>query len=162
MLAGRRGLMCRAAAAILTFCSLLIVASTVPIRTANAAGYCPNPAHARPEKVPADLVPALAAAFGADKEAVRNGGFVRCVGAKLMGCYVGANLNCDKADTRRTSYGAAAWCREHPGATVIPMASTGHDTIYAWSCKGSQPVPGKAVVKVDRQGYAADNWKEIH
>ena len=42
----------------------------VPMRTANAAGYCPNPAHARPEKVPAELVPALAAAFGVDKGAV--------------------------------------------------------------------------------------------
>ena len=40
------------------------------MRTANAAGYCPNPAHARPEKVPAELVPALAAAFGVDKGAV--------------------------------------------------------------------------------------------
>jgi len=147
--------------AILTF-GVLLVASALPTRSASAAGYCPDPAHARPEKVPADLVPALAAAFGVDKDAVRSGGFVRCVGGKLLGCYVGANLNCDKADTRRTSFGAAAWCREHPGATDIPMASTGHDTIYAWSCKGSHAVPGKAIVKVDRQGYVANNWKEIH
>ncbi len=152
----------RATAAVLAFCSLLILASAVPMRAASAADYCPNPAHARPEKVPVDLVPALAAAVGADKDVVRNGGFVRCVGAKLMGCYVGANLNCDKADTRRTSFGAAAWCRDHPGASVIPMSSTGHDTIYAWSCKGSHAVPGKAIMKVDRQGYVADNWKEIH
>ena len=151
----------RAAAAVLTSCSMLVLASAVPMRAA-AAGYCPNSAHARPAKVPDDLVPALAAAFGADKDAVRSGGFVRCVGGKLMGCYVGANLNCDKADMRRSSFGAAAWCRSHPGAADIPMVATGHDTIYAWSCKGGHAVPGKAIVKVDRQGYVADNWKEIH
>jgi len=152
----------RAGVLAIMFYGLLILASAVPTRTASAAGYCPNPEHARPAKVPAELVPALAAAFGADKDAVRNGGFVRCVGGKLMGCYVGANLNCDKADMRRSSYGAAAWCRDHPGATDIPMAATGHDTIYAWSCKGSHAVPGKMIMKVDRQGYVADNWKELH
>jgi hypothetical protein len=148
--------------AILTFCGLLIVASAVPMRAARAAGYCPNLAHARPEKVPADLVPALAAAFSADKDVVRNAGFVRCAGRKLMGCYVGANLNCGKADMRRSLFGAAAWCRSHPGAADIPMAATGHDTIYAWLCKGRRAVAGKAIVKVDRQGYVAGNWKEIH
>jgi len=152
----------RAAVVAITFCGLLIAANAAPIRAAGAAGYCPNAAHARPEKVPADLVPALAAAFGADKDAVRNAGFVRCVGRKLMGCYVGANLNCDKADMRRSSFGASAWCRSHPGAADIPMVATGHDTVYAWSCKGSHAIPGKIIMKVDRQGYVADNWKEIH
>lgn len=152
----------RAAAGVLTFCGLLVLVGAVTMNAANGAGHCPNPAHARPAKVPDDLVPALAAAFGADKDAVRSGGVVRCVGGKLMGCYVGANLNCGKADMRRSSFGAAAWCRSHPGATDIPMAATGHDTIYAWSCKGPHAVPGKTIVKVDRQGYVADNWKEIH
>jgi hypothetical protein len=150
-----------AVTAILTF-GVLLIASTMSMRAADAAAYCPNPAHARPEKVAGDLVPALAAAFGVDKDAVRSGGFVRCAGAKLLGCYVGANLNCDKADTRRTSFGAAAWCRDHPGAADIPMASTGHDTVYGWSCKGPHAVPGKMIMKVDRQGYVANNWKEIH
>jgi hypothetical protein len=150
------------ATAVLAFCGLLLLACAVPMRAAGAAGYCPNPAHARPEKVPADLLPALAAAFGVDKDAARNGGVVRCVRGTLMGCFVGANLNCDKADMRRSSLGAAAWCRSHPGAADIPMAATGHDTIYAWSCRGGHAVPGKAVVKVDRQGYVAQNWKEIH
>ncbi len=151
-----------AVTAILTFCGLLLLASAASMGAANAAGYCPNPAHTRPEKVPAELVPALAAAFSVGKDMARDGGVVRCVGRKLMGCVVGANLNCGKADVRRTSFGAAAWCRSHPGATDIPMAATGHDTIYAWSCKGHNAVPGKAVVKVDRLGFVANNWKEIH
>jgi hypothetical protein len=152
----------RAAVLAITFCGLLSLGGIVPLRAANAAGYCPNPEHARPEKAPADLVPALAKAFGVENGAVRDAGFVRCVGGKLMGCYVGANLNCDKADTRRTSYGASAWCRSHPGAADIPMSATGHDTVYAWSCNGDRAFPGKMIMKVDRQGYVADNWKEIH
>jgi len=151
-----------AEAAAALFVSVLICASAGAIRPAYAApAYCPNPAHARPAKVPTGLVPAVAAAFNISKDAVPNTAFVRCAGAKLMGCYVGANLNCDKANTRRVLPGATAWCRQNPGATSIPMAATGHDTIYGWSCKGRRAVPGKQVMKVDARGYIADNWKEI-
>ncbi len=146
----------------LVLCALLVVlANALSMRAAHAATYCPNPAHARPAKVPPDLVAAVAAAFNIDKSAVPNTAFVRCVGATLMGCYVGANLDCDKANTRRVLSGATAWCRSNPNATNIPMAATGHDTVYEWSCKGKRAVAGKQVMKVDPQGYIADNWKEI-
>jgi len=78
-----------------------------------------------------------------------------------MGCYIGANLICDKADTRRVLPGATAWCRDNPGSIGIPMSATGHATIYDWSCKGRCAVSGKAVLTVDPQGYIADNWKQI-
>jgi len=137
-------------------------AGVMPVQPAQAAGaYCPNPAHGRPAKVPADFVSAVAKAFQTDADAVRDAAFVRCVGARLMACYVGANLNCDKADMRRTLAGATAWCLQHPGATDIPMAATGHDTIYQWSCNGHRAVAGKAVMTVDAQGYVAENWKEV-
>jgi hypothetical protein len=123
--------------------------------------YCPDRAHAAPAKVPAGLVPAVAAAFRIDAPAARDGSFVRCAGPTLMACYVGANLVCDKADTRRTLPGATAWCRDNPGATSIPMAATGHGTIYDWSCNGRRAVAGRTLVKVDGQGYIADNWKEL-
>jgi hypothetical protein len=141
--------------------ALLCAASAVSPQPAAAQSYCPNPAHARPGKVPVDLAAAVAKAFQIDAGAVRDAAYVRCVGGKLMGCYVGANLDCDKADTRRTLPGATAWCRENPGSSNIPMSATGHDTIYAWSCKGSRAVVGKAVMMVDLQGYVANNWKEI-
>ncbi len=108
-----------------------------------------------------DLVSSIAKAFQIDEPAAASGAFVRCAGAKLMGCYVGANLVCDKADTRRALPGATAWCRDNPGSTGIPMAATGHATIYDWSCKGPHAVAGKAVISVDPQGYIAENWKEI-
>jgi hypothetical protein len=150
------------AAAVLLFFALLAGTSAVATRPASAApAYCPNSAHARPAKVPTGLMPAVAAAFNIDKDAVPNTAFVRCVGAKLMGCYVGANLDCGKANTRRVLRGATAWCHQNPGAANIPMAATGHDTVYEWSCKGRRAVAVRPVMKVDPQGYIADNWKEI-
>jgi hypothetical protein len=144
------------------FFALLIaaVAQNPPARAAEP--YCVNPAHARPEKVPESLVPRVAAAFQIDASAARGGALVRCVGEALMGCFVGANLVCGKADTRRHLPGASAWCRANPGAANIPMAATGHATIYAWSCAGHRAVAGKTIATVDAQGYIAENWKEIH
>jgi hypothetical protein len=149
-------------AAAVLFSVLLVCANAGATRPAHGAStYCPNPTHSRPAKVPPELVPAVGAAFNIDKDTTPNAAFVRCAGAKLMGCYVGANLVCDKANTRRVLPGATAWCRQNPGATNIPMAATGHDTIYEWSCKGRHAVAGKQVMKVDPRGYIADNWKEI-
>jgi hypothetical protein len=140
----------------------LIAIAGAPMQSAAAEpSYCPHPAHARPEKVPADLIASVASAFHIDDTSVRNAAFVRCAGRKLMGCYTGANLVCDKADTRRALSGASAWCQEHPGSDGIPMAATGHGTIYEWFCKGRRAVAGKAVLTVDRQGYIAENWKDI-
>jgi hypothetical protein len=140
---------------------IFFASSIVFAQSGSAAPYCPNPAHARPEKPPPDLAAAVAKAFQIDAAAMENVAFVRCLGAKLMGCYVGANLVCDKADRRRVLPGASAWCRDNPGSPEVPMAATGHGTIYEWSCQGTRAVAGKATVTLDRQGYIADNWKEI-
>jgi len=145
----------------LLFAAMIVIAIS-PVKPGLTAGsYCPNPDHATPAKVPPDLMGAMATKFQIDNDAVRNAAFVRCAGPKLMGCYVGANLDCDKAETSRSLPGATAWCRENPGSKIIPMAATGHDTIYLWSCKGRHAVAGKARVTVDPQGYIADYWREI-
>jgi len=143
------------------FAALIAIANTPAQPAAAEEPYCPNPAHASPAKVPSDLVTAVAETFLIDNAAVRDAAFVRCVGRKLMGCYIGANLNCFKADKRRALPGATAWCRENPGSKGIPMSATGHNTIYEWSCKGRRAVAGEAVMTVDSQGYIADNWREI-
>jgi hypothetical protein len=49
----------------------------------------------------------------------------------------------------------------NPDAQIIPMAATGHDTIYAWRCAGQRELAAKVVVAVDRDGYDAGNWKEV-
>lgn len=140
----------------------VFVAAVMPVQSAAAEQpYCPDVGHRSPGKVPAGLMAAVAKTFQIDNGAVRDAAFVRCDGSKLLGCYVGANLDCDKADTRRTLPGATAWCRENPRSTGIPMSATGHDTVYEWSCKGRRAVAGKAIVTVDPQGYIAGNWKPI-
>jgi hypothetical protein len=139
----------------------LLAGGIVVAQHAAAEPYCPNAAHAAPAQVPPDLVPAVANAFGLGPGAL-GAAFVRCVGPKLMGCMVGANLVCDKADTRHELPGATAWCKDNPRSDVIPMAATGHATIYEWSCKRRRAVAGKALVTVDPQGYIAENWKDVH
>jgi hypothetical protein len=132
------------------------------IASAESAPYCPDRTHNSPVKTPVDLTVALAKAFEMSPAVAGDASYVRCVGPKLMGCAIGANLVCDKADKRRALPGATAWCHDNPDAPSIPMAATGHGTIYEWSCKGSEAVAGKEIVKVDAQGFIADNWKEIH
>ncbi len=73
----------------------------------------------------------------------------------------GANLNCGKADTLRTSAGGNFWCRSHPGAAFIPLFATGHATIYAWRCDGRTAVPQRQVRDVDPRGFTAANWKRL-
>ncbi len=141
---------------------VVFAATTLAMRPALAAdAYCPDPAHATPAEVPADLADAVSKALEVPAADLHGAAYVRCVGPVLMGCYVGANLVCDKADTSRSLPGATAWCHDNPGSKFIPMAATGHATIYNWSCRGHRAVPGKAVVTVDPQGYIADNWKKI-
>ena len=151
----------RLAGEVFLFATLITVVAAPPRAAAGEKRYCPSASHSRPEKVPTDLVASVAKVFKIDATAVHETALVRCVGRKLMGCYVGANLNCDKADRRRALWGATAWCRENPGSMGIPMSATGHATIYEWSCKGRRAIAGKVVMTVDPQGYIASNWKQI-
>ncbi len=80
-------------------------------------------------------------------------------GAVLL-CNYGANLSCAKADVSRVSKGAEAWCREFPGAAVVPMAATGHDTIYSWKCVGREPRITSSE-KVDARGFIANQWRPL-
>lgn len=87
----------------------------------------------------------------------------RCMDGKVYACTVGANLPClEKANTDRTpTEGMIDFCKEEPDADFIPMAVTGHDTVYDWSCKEGTPEAGDQVAQVDAQGFIADIWYEI-
>ena len=140
-----------------------VVACVSPQRAARAGGvaYCAGEASRQvAQKVPAALAPAVATALDISPD-VAGAAVVRCVGARLMACWVGANLDCGKADIRRALPGATAFCRQNPGADGVPMAATGHATIYDWRCVGPRAVAGKIIAPVDPQGYIADNWKEV-
>jgi hypothetical protein len=128
---------------------------------ASDDAYCAARASRAAVRVPRELEARVARAFGITPEMARDAAFVRCAGDKLMACWVGANLNCGKANMRRSLPGATAFCRANPGSDSIPMAATGHDTIYAWRCAGERAVAGKAVIAIDAGGYAAENWREL-
>jgi len=126
--------------------------------SATGAALCPSLANVA--AAPPELQGKIATAFAIPLEAAR-GAVVRCVGVKLMACVPGANLNCGEADPRRSLPGATAWCRSNPNSDFIPMYATGHATIFNWRCAGGEAVPGKTVVRVDGQGFFAENWREI-
>ena len=130
------------------------------LNLAHAANYCARAAgRGEAAPTPAVLAAEVGATFGISPSMAREAAMVRCVGTKLLACYIGANLNCGKADQRRSLAGASAYCRENPGSESIPMVATGHDTIYQWRCAGRRAVAGKAILAVDRQGYIVENWK---
>jgi hypothetical protein len=85
----------------------------------------------------------------------------RCMNGKVWLCNYGANLVCGKANASRTSAGAADFCRQNPSADVVPMAATGHDTIYQWKCVGNEASISKQVETVDPRGFITENWKEL-
>jgi hypothetical protein len=117
-----------------------------------------------PGNVPASLAPAFAKFFGtrmSSAEIQQNSSF-RCYRGKVFGCMVGANLNCGKANSSNASAGGDEWCRSHPNDTMIPMAATGHATIYSWRCSGNRAVPTKMNSKVDDRGFEVVNWKLLH
>jgi hypothetical protein len=73
-------------------------------------------------------------------------------------CNHGANLLCAKADIRRLSKGATAYCKENPDSDIVPMTATGHATIHTWQCVGNKPRI-TASEKVDPRGFIANQWK---
>ena len=56
--------------------------------------------------------------------------------------------------------GVGDW--RNPDAPLVPMAVTGHDTIYAWRCASGAPVAEPPSMAVDADGYIADNWREVN
>jgi hypothetical protein len=115
--------------------------------------------------IPATLVPRARRVF--DLSAEMSGAWIkkstrfRCMSGKVWLCNFGANLVCDKANASRSSPGAEEFCAQNPGADVVPMAATGHDTIYAWKCVGKKARISRQVEKLDPRGFIAGNWKPL-
>jgi hypothetical protein len=115
-----------------------------------------------PGMVPTSLEPAFQRAFEFSGPVPREGLRFRCYQGTVVGCSLGANLNCGKANTSRTSGRGNEWCRAHPNERDIPMAVTGHDTIYEWSCSGTRAVPGRKFSPVDDRGFEMMNWQVLN
>lgn len=114
--------------------------------------------------IPASLVQRASELFGISNTPaafIQKSTSFRCMGGKVWLCNTGANLECGKANTSRISAGAKNFCKQNPGSDIVPMAATGHDTIYEWKCEGKKAVITKAFATVDPRGFIASNWKPL-
>ena len=87
----------------------------------------------------------------------------RCMGGKVVGCSIGANIPCStKADVGRTaSAGMNEFCTANANSDNIPAAVTGRATIYQWRCTNGSPAIVKELTKPDAQGFLAMFWYEV-
>jgi hypothetical protein len=114
--------------------------------------------------IPPGLVPQALQLFylqPVHPQQVRRSTVYRCMDGAAWLCNYGANLVCAKADVSRVSRGAERYCRENPGSGVVPMAATGHATIYSWECVGNKARIKGSSVPLDRRGFIADQWKRL-
>jgi hypothetical protein len=118
---------------------------------------------AMPETVAQGLKAALALPADAASGPLLRNSIWRCMNGKVYACTVGANLPCsEKADTRRDPAPELVdFCRQNPGAEVIPMAVTGRATVFAWRCTGEHPAIVRQFAQPDAAGYLANVWYEI-
>jgi hypothetical protein len=82
----------------------------------------------------------------------------RCMDAKVMVCFVGANLPCSKIDTAKDNPGAHAFCRQNPNASFVPAFAAGHGSAYAFRCRGGKAVVDGATWALDKRGFARKIW----
>lgn len=119
------------------------------------------------QQVPDVIAKALRKASGAAPDAPLDlflqGSYWRCMGGKVYGCFVGANIPCwSKANTDRTPTAAETeFCKTQPNADSVPAAVTGHETIYEWRCNNGTPEIVRQVLQVDSRGFIADFWYEL-
>ena len=147
---------------------LALVVGSVPMAAARArapSAHCASVGDDdRVKPIPAELVPAARQALGlgsAEPDASLQATAVfRCMIGKVWLCNHGANLTCAKGDVSRVSKGATAWCKDHPGADVVPMVATGHATIHTWTCVGST-ARIKQSEKLDARGFIANQWAPL-
>lgn len=83
----------------------------------------------------------------------------RCMGGNVWICNYGANIPCDGVGRRKGSAEISSYCRDNPNEDYIPMAVTGHATMYLWSCSNGRPV--RVPRKLDARGFQADIWNKI-
>lgn len=130
----------------------------------NPRAYCARVGDDdQPKPIPPGLVSQALRLFylkPVDPKQVEKSTVYRCMGGAVWLCNYGANLSCAKAGVSRVSKGAEAYCGEFPGSAVVPMAATGHDTIYSWKCVGKEPRI-TASEKVDERGFIADQWRPL-
>lgn len=116
-----------------------------------------------PDSVIDGLMKAMQMPAGSDRAAFAARAQWRCMGGKVYGCNVGANIPCgekanvDKAPTAEMK----EFCTAMPSADVIPAAVTGRATVYSWRCTAGQPAIDKELTKPDARGFLTSFWYEV-
>jgi hypothetical protein len=110
---------------------------------------------------PPSLASAIRRLFNVRGREVLAATYYRCAGGNVLVCWVGANLPCGKANTKKELPAAARWCASHADSNFIPMYVTGHDTLYSWHCAGRAAIAGAPVSKLDSRGYFQEYWKKV-
>ncbi|MGN6116345.1 MAG: hypothetical protein ACTHN2_12585 [Nitrobacter sp.] len=82
----------------------------------------------------------------------------RCMGGKVMACFIGANLPCSKINTTKHNPGVIGFCKENPNAGLVPAVATGHDSAYAFKCRDGKPVVDGTTWTLDKRGFARKIW----
>jgi hypothetical protein len=150
-----------AAAAIFALMPAVPQLAAAPAANQSPVDYCRTVGNDDAlRKPPASLAEALHSLFKVSGPEALQSSYYRCMGGAVMLCNVGANIPCGKANTSTNLPGAREWCRKNPNSDFIPMAATGHDTIYEWSCKDGKPVTRK-FHNVDDRGFVADAWMKL-
>jgi hypothetical protein len=125
--------------------------------------YCARIANDDTLRTPPDsMMAAVQHLFGVGRDYPRQATYYRCADGNVMLCIVGANLPCGKANTSAALPAAAEWCRANPNADFIPMAVTGHDSIYRWRCVGGVATAGGKASTIDARGFFAEYWKALN
>jgi hypothetical protein len=159
---GRAGMLRRRMLYVL---AVLAAWSIVGARAETPAAFCArnvNDDALRP--IPEDLVAAAGSALGLTMPAAlaMKTTVFRCANGRVLVCTVGANLVCGRANSSRTpGRGQIDWCREHRNDAFIPLAATGHDTIYAWRCQDGAPQIDRQILDVDAGGFIVQNWRQL-
>jgi hypothetical protein len=173
----------RLAGAALAAAAALVVALATPLRAGVALteghfddpfAYCaavgtidaPDARYtepALPEAVARGLQAALDLPAEAPLDTLRGNSIWRCMDGEVYACTIGANLPCaQKADTRTAPSAAVTeFCRQNPGAEVIPMAVTGRATVFEWRCADAMPTIVRQLAEPDAAGYLANIWYPI-
>jgi len=97
----------------------------------------------------------------AEVAAVEESTVFRCMNGIVFVCNFGANIPCDaRPDERSTRSDVSEYCISNPNDDPVPMALTGHSTIFHWKC-----IRGKPIVtyqsRIDVRGFNQDIWTPI-
>ena len=110
---------------------------------------------------PPSLAPAIRRLFNIRGHYAASAAYYRCADGAVKVCFVGANLPCGRANTRKSLPAVARWCETHPDTESIPLYVTGHNSFYSWHCIGSKAATGASHGTLDARGFFEEYWKTV-